>query len=495
MHRRSIPFHFPQNSSNRVKDNIGKRSLAKMILIFLFCITYRNTYAQKPTIICFGWDYPDVGQISKRIDSMQNTPFDGICFSLQKKSIMEAFDTQVKADSYFEYDKLRSLKWGKYTDNFIILRGYSKTGGNWFDDTAWFAIASNMRSLSKSMFTGKLKGILFDPEYYYQDTFYNPWTYSKTQYPNSTFEEVQDQVRQRGTQFITALQKYAIDFSFLSIWITSLIVEDKIHGPLEGTRHALLLPFVEGILLGKKPKVKIIDGNEFGYWYSKPSQFLGSADYLEKNTVELMRSAKAKQLATSIETSQPIFYDGILARHPSFERGFENPDKWKWLEENLKYAIATSTSNIVWFYYQQLNWWGDQVNDTLINILQNCKQSFIPGTKNMANAPNRLIQPKCDNVNKGTGYYYLNNPKKPMKTGDAAFTYSWDRKKKLLKLKYTNKIPASVSVFVNNALSLSINPSSSEDTIMLKKFTRGRMAILAKYKDNSEAAGLQSYNQ
>lgn len=423
---------------------------------------------------------------------MQNAPFDGICFSLQR-NIMEAFDTAVQKDTYFEYDNLRSLNWGRYEKNFIILRGFSKTGGNWFDDRGWLAIRSNMMALSKAMLVGKLSGILFDPEYYYEDKLYNPWTYNKNQYPNLSFEEVQNRVRARGTQFITALQRHKVDFSFLSIWITSLIVEDKNLGPLEGTRHALLLPFIEGILLGKNKKVNIIDGDEFAYWYSKPSQFLQSVDYLKKNTVELMRTRKAKQLATGITIAQPVFYDGILARHPSFELGFEVADKWRWLEENLKYAIATSTSNIVWFYYERVNWWKDKVNDTLINILQNAKSPFISDAQNKVATPNKLIQPKSYNVNTGKGYYYLYNPRKPMNTGAVAFSFRWAPGGKSLILDFTGKIPATVSVFVNNTLSASIHPKNFSESIKLNKITLGRLAVLAKYQDNSEACGLEGY--
>ena len=64
-------------------------------------------------IIEFGWDYPAISELAVRLDSMQNTPFDGICFSFQR-NIMEAFDTSLKNDGYFEFKQLQSLEWGKY---------------------------------------------------------------------------------------------------------------------------------------------------------------------------------------------------------------------------------------------------------------------------------------------------------------------------------------------------------------------------------------------
>ncbi|MEO5891600.1 MAG: hypothetical protein ABIQ31_15220 [Ferruginibacter sp.] len=485
MQKRSIANRYilPGNFATNIKSNARALISHTSILLFFCSAIFTGLSAQKPVIIGFGWDYPDVNQLSKRIDSMQNTPFDGVCFSLQR-DIVEVFDTVLQKDAYFKFDQLSSLKWGKYTNNFIFVRGYSKTGGNWFDDKAWLAITANMNNLSKAMLVSKSKGILFDPEYYYENKFYNPWTYNKTQYPNLSFEEVQDKVRERGKQYITALQKYTVDFSFLSIWLTSLIVEDKRLGPLEGIRQALLLSFIEGILLAKNKKVKVIDGDEFAYWYSKPSQFVESVDFLKKNTVELMRSAKGKKLAKDIQLAQPVFYDGILARHVSFERGVQSVDKWHWLKENLKYAIATSTSNMIWFYYERVNWWTDKVNDTLVNILQNTKDDFIPGRTNKLTAPN---------VNNGKGYYYFTNPKKPMETGEIAFTYILDTKRKFLTLSYAGKLPASLSVFINNTLSISFAPKNQEETIKLINYSPGKLSILAKYEGTVEASALEGY--
>lgn len=480
-----------------MKDLIGnKHILYRIILLACFIIFTPfsfKAFAQKPVLIEFGWDYPDINQVSNRIDSMQNTPFDGICISLQR-TIMEAFDTVAKKGNYFEYKKLKSLKWGKYTDNYFILRGFSKTGGNWFDDKAWITISKNMASLSKAMLIGKMKGILFDPEYYYEDKLYNPWTYSKTQYPSKSFEEIQEQVRKRGSQFIIALQQYKTDLSFISIWLTSLIAEEKKYTPFEGTRHALLLSFIEGILLGKNKKVKIIDGNEYAYWNYKPSQFFEAADFLRKNTFDIMKTKRAKQSVANIEIAQPIFYDGLLAKTPSFELGLDNATKWKWMEENMKYAIATSGS-ITWFYSERLNWWQNKVNDTLINILQNSKTVFtspVVAKKNKA-LKKEPANPNYNNVNEEKGYFYFANSKTPMKTGALAFTYKLNTNTKRLNISFAEKLPAEINVFANNRLSQAIKPINFTEILNLKNFSKGKLFILAKYNDTLEASAIQIY--
>lgn len=464
-------------------------TIFKIGITVLLSITNLTVSAQTK-LIEFGWDYPDAHQLSKNLPSMQSTPFDGICFSIQR-TIMEAFDTIKHNESYFEYPKLKKLQWGKYTDNFIILRGFGKSGGRWFDDKVWRIFLQNMNGLSKALLAGHIKGIMFDPEYYYENTFYNPWTYSKIQYPMQNFEEVQIKVKKRGTDFIRALQKYKTDISFLSIWITSLIAEEKKYTSIQDTRHALLISFIEGILEGKNKGVTVIDGNEYAYWNYKPSQFLESPELLKKITLELMKSNKAKRAVPGITIAQPIFYDGLMGRAPSFERGFDNTAKWKWLAENTKYAMAASKS-IVWFYSERLDWWKGEVNDTLIEILQKTKAAFDPNWT-LKNSSFKRPFSNSTLINEGKGYYYFTDIKTPMKTGKMAFSFSWNPATKNFQLHFIEKIPRTVVVFANNITTQINTPKKLNLIIKLENFFEGKIIVLAKYDTKIEASGIQLY--
>ncbi|MBL0358901.1 MAG: hypothetical protein IPP72_19445 [Chitinophagaceae bacterium] len=346
-----------------------------------------------------------------------------------------------------------------------------------------------MKGISKAIFTGKIKGVLLDAEYYTENPLDNPWTYTTEQYPHHSFEEVQDQVRKRGTQFIKALQQYTSNFSILSIWISSLIMDDEKVMPYQKTRHALLPHFIEGVLLGKTKGVQVIDGNELAYWNMKPSQFIESPDLIQKTTVRLMKPAKGRALAKTIQVSQPVFYDGLMVLHPRFNLGSESNLRWNWLEENIKHAVATSTSNVVWFYNERVDWWNGTINDTLVNILEHCKDGF---TKVAQAKPTALKISKYHNVNAGKGHFYSTDNKKPMQAGEPAFLYTWNNKSKQLKLTYPEKIPAGVTVFVNGVLSATIKPMAASDTVKLKTFTKGVIAVLAKYNDGKEASGFLS---
>lgn len=453
-----------------------------------------NTFsaiAQKNnTLIEFGWDYPDVTQLSVGLPLMQNTPFDGICFSLQR-NIMEAFDTAAKPSNYFEYTRLTNLQWGKYHNNFIILRGFGKQGGQWFDNSAWKIICDNMLALSKSMNTPNVKGILFDPEYYYEDPLNNPWTYSKKQYPGKSLLQVQAQVKKRGTIFINSLQKFKPDLSFISIWIASLISEERKYTPIQDTRHILLISFVEGILAGKNKSVSVIDGNEYAYWNYKPSQFFEATSFLKKNLHELIKTKSLQDEIDKIQVAQPIFYDGLLATAPFFEKGFSTTTKWSWLSENIKYAM-TSTDNITWFYSERLNWWTGNVNDTLSAILENAKNQLNDSRSNKQNKTNLpgFLQKGKQNINNGQGHFYSADEKTPMNVGKLAFNFNYDTTKGDLSIRFLDSIPQSLTVYVDGKLKYVYKPNSIRTIINIGLHKKGAVMILAKYNEKLEASAL-----
>lgn len=453
------------------------------ICVSFFCLVFLSPgKAQNPIIIEFGWDYPDVEQLHKKLDSIQNTPFDGICFSFQRE-IMEAFDTALKNRNYFNFEKIQKLRWGKYKSNYVIVRGSSRTGGNWFDDKAWENIVVNIENISKVLRAGGVDGVMFDPEYYHENPIYNPWTYDHNQYPSKKFEEVQQQVKKRGAQFIRALQKYKTGFNFLSIWLTSLIAEDLKVMPLEKTRHALLIAFFEGILEAKNKNTKITDGNEYAYWFTKPSQFLFSKDYLMQQNKILFKSSKAKAESQNIEIAQPIFYDGLMALHNRFDKQIANDDKWKWLKGNYENALLTS-DRITWFYSERINWWSNpNINDTLTTILKTRKSLSIPNKNN----PSFKIEQKTISR---VGYFNAMNFKKPMQNMDSAFSFEYKVKNNLLTVNFFEETPLEIFVYTNNRRYTHLsNLKAIKKAMFVLPAKTKKIIIQTTYRGKREASG------
>lgn len=467
-------------------------------LLPILCISSVSFTQRIPVkLIQFGWDYPDISQLYSNLSEMQNTPYDGFGFSLQRK-IPEAFDTSLLSGKYLDTIKLKQVNWGKYKNNFIILRGFSKTGPKWFNDTAWNRISINLRALSATAAISKnIRGILFDPEYYYDEPLTNSWTYNSKQYPNHSFKEVKEMVKKRGRQFIQALQTYKPNLDLLSLWIGGLVLEEsKFNIKQDSSLQALLPAFFEGIVEGKKTTVTIIDGNQLAYWYTKPSQFLDAVKSLRANTATLLQSETTKNAFKRISIGQPIFYDGIMAKIKTYDKGVAYADRWKWLEENVKYAMTT-TDEIVWFYSQRIvNWKRSPEIDSLFTILNTLKttinNNILTGNKIAGQVKKTENTP--GNLNTGKGYYYTGDKTKPMLFSDTAFSFSINRKTNNININFLSERPAFVELYINNKLIKKTVPQSTTTKIKLPFIKKGLMTIYCIYSTGKESSAIQVIN-
>ena len=450
--------------------------------------------AQTGKIIEFGWDYPSVDELARHLPAMQEQPFDGVCFSLQRQ-IMEAFDTLVHPPAYFTREQLRNLAWGHLKSNFVILRGFGVRGGCWFDNDRWAVFRKNLEFLSDAMKPAQIRGVLFDPEYYYEDAAYNPWTFSAAQYPGKTFEEVCNQVRLRGRECIRALQSHKPDLEFLSIWLISLYIEDLKTGPPENTRHALLVPFMEGVLLGKGAGVRIIEGNEFGYWFNRPSQFYESKDRLKTAMEHAFRNPAARKLVKQVAISQPIFYDGLLALAPDFRKGISVPECWRWMEENTRHAIASS-DEYTWLYTERVNWWKNQVNDTLVAIVKTARNLF----QNAAQSGKSALEDKYLNMaasglrfgtlNQRTGYFYQASRQHPMQIGARAFQLNSASDKQQWSVINCPMRTGNWHIWFNNR-PVPFQLFNGTPRFSIPKRKKGVLVVLAKFENETEAVAVE----
>ncbi len=51
---------------------------------------------------------------------------------------------------------------GKFTDNFLFVRGAGLSGAHWLDDESWTKIVKNIKYVSKALAFSKIKVIGFD---------------------------------------------------------------------------------------------------------------------------------------------------------------------------------------------------------------------------------------------------------------------------------------------------------------------------------------------
>jgi len=230
----------------------------------------------KKKIIETGWDVPYPDFIRDNIKEMEKRPFDGIIYRLNKYH--HVFDLRPWKKEEFQkpLDILAEIKWDKFKDNFLLLYSANDWGMDWFNDDHWKKITRHMKLISKAAGVGGCVGVCFDPEPYGAI----PWLYDKED-KNKSFEQVSAQVRLRGAQFMRAIQTHMPElkvlcylhfsyFSHIGREPDAKIRQQKLLETNPG--YALLPAFLLGMLEAAGPGVKMIDGNENSYYYTKALQ-------------------------------------------------------------------------------------------------------------------------------------------------------------------------------------------------------------------------------
>lgn len=415
-------------------------------------------------LIEFGWDSPSVSALKDNLSQREKTPFDGVCFSFDYNRYT-AFDTARYADSKFQYTDLSKIQWGKFTDNFLIVRGAGRTGARWLDDRSWANISQNIKKISKALDIAKAKGIAFDPEYYFKDSTLNPWKYAASWYNNLSYQEVGNYVRKRGQQFIQALQTYKPDVKILCLWLLGWVyVQNQTH-PIEETNMALYPFFVEGMLEGKNNSSEIIDGNESAYTYQSFMPFVRTGVNTRENQRKLINKSlhsKFKQ----VSVAQSVFFDYLYAKLPKYDKGFDKQTKEQWLKDNLYFAFKT-TDKYVWFYNQKINWWKNEIDPGVTEIITAVKD--------------KINSELNSNSIETTGKLSILNFKRKQGSSYQGVSYNYIKAKKLLEIKVLKNDIKNLQIYKNSFLIYNVNDPTTNFTVDLNgKYNTGNLIIMAK---------------
>lgn len=401
----------------------------KSILIaFLLILGLGNfSYAQSKKLLEFGWDYPDVDFLYENLDKVQNRPFEGIIFSFNR-NIYEIFDTADYSAKTFNQSRLDQLKWGRFTDNFIFTRGYTKTGAQWFNDKAWDKILKNTEALSKAINQKNIKGIIFDAEYYLEDPALDPFKYKPEYYKGKSFTEVYNMVQKRGAQFIQALEKHKPDVKVLSLWMYTLYFDNLNKSIINKSefRWPLMLPFIEGMMNGKGKGSTIIDGNENAYTYLLNHQYYEVGDGIRDAALRLSGISKRSNKYT---VASSIFYDYNFGLNNYPTKDWTKEEQINRFKMTLKESLS-GTDEYVWLYSERIDWWRKNENEKM-QIIESVKNNlykpenlsylnlFVPGEpkdytkkypyKAVYNARNKRLTLNIDTKSIKNIHIYKNN--------------------------------------------------------------------------------------
>jgi len=442
------------------------------VLLFNLCVCLfpsllsgQNNTGKK--IIEFGWDCPKVSMLKMDISQMENNvPFDGVVFTLDF-DIYSAFDTNDRAQPAYQYDELSKIDWKKLTDNFLLVRGVGIYNALWLNDNAWIKIVKNLTQISKSLSASKrIKGVGFDPEYYYSDPDNNPWIYKPSLYKNLSYQQVGTFVRLRGKQFIQALQTYKPDIQVLCFWLLGLVSIQSQTQPIAETGMALYPFFVEGMLQGQNKSSTIIDGNEYSYGFEKPENFIESGKYRREEGSKLI-SVSIQSKLQNVSIAQAVFFDLIYAKDPSYDRRFDKTTKERWLRYNSYNAFKT-TDKYVWFYNERINWWKGLVDTGVARIINE--------VKNIVNIEQNNTNPQIN------GYSGIHDFKEILPNSYHGISFIYTQKTNELYIKLLDVGIKNIQVFNNSRVIYAINSPPTDFTINLngKYFKKGNLIILAK---------------
>jgi len=336
-----------------------------MMVVLCYLLFFSPELSGQPRpakkIVEYGWDVPYPDFVRDHIRQMEQRPFEGIIF--RTRGFDHAFEVQPwsKEKLQEQLDVLGQIQWVRFTDNFLILYAASQWGMDWFSDEHWRIIEENLKLFSLAVQTGHCVGVCFDPEPYGTD----PWVYPGS-YSDKSFEEVCAKVRQRGKQFIRALQTHRPEMKWLSFFQFGLydsILDEpdaKVRQEkLRQTTWMVLLPsFLLGVLEGAEPNTILIDGNETAYYYEDSEPYYRAYHTIHQRALSMVPEDLRAKYRCQVQAGAALYIDQVTGVRPDDVLSHYMPaeDQLRFFEHNVYYALTTA-DEYVWCYSERMNWW------------------------------------------------------------------------------------------------------------------------------------------
>lgn len=313
-------------------------------------------------LIEYGWDVPNPDFVAANITEMEKRPFDGLILRPKASPSGQVFAGGKWKAETFEADMaaLKSVKWGKFKHNFLIM--YAASEQDWFSDEDWANVLSNVNLMAQLAKAGRCD-LAFDAEPYGM----NPWSYAEQKHAKEkTYAEYAAKARQRGGQFIEAIGKVIPDNVLLTFFTFSMFagmadIPDpaKREDALKQHGYGLYYPFLLGVLDKIGPRMSITDGNEPSYYYPYAESYLSAYHMMRQQALGLIPPELVSKFQTNTQASQALYMDYVFARvdWPNIPSKFMTPeDQAKWFESDVYWALKT-TDEYVWCYSEKMNWW------------------------------------------------------------------------------------------------------------------------------------------
>jgi hypothetical protein len=330
-------------------------------------------------ILEWGWDTPSPTYVREHVKEMEKQPFDGLVMTLtangkhdlsQRPARQNCFPSgtfggkPLKIENYKEsVEALRAIQFEKFTDNFLRCN-VTPGDRDWFEEE--FPAAANVAFLASVAHDCHLKGIMLDTEAYDGQLF----NYKRQKQSSShSLEDYRKQVRQRGREWMNA-----INASYLDITIIVSLAYSMAHFPDENAEKYQLLPdFLDGILEAAKPGAIVYDGWEWAYNFRTEKEFADTRKIIRETALTWTAVPDAMRAHWRASFGLWLDYDSHWDAQ-DFSKNFFTPAEFAYsVHEGLKY-----TDRYVWIWSQKPDWWRGNIPQAYIDALKQARQQDLP---------------------------------------------------------------------------------------------------------------------
>ncbi len=331
--------------------------LAGMICLLSGSVSAQESVTPKK-LIEWGWDEPDTKFMRQNMEKMEQLPFDGVVFHVVSSKggnlTWEMWGGRKFELAEFQHsiDNLKATPFRRLTDRFLRVN-VSPGNVDWFDDQAWAVVPHNVGVAAKIAKQGGCKGFMFDVEQY-NDQLFN---YGKQKHhATKSFDEYRAKVRQRGQEWMKAVNEAYPDITLLMAYAYSITggqPKDRV-----GASYGLLGDFLDGMLDVCTPQTKIVDGWEGAYRYKKQEQFTEAYERIKVKLADL--SADPEKYRRHFTAGFGIWMDANWRKvgwhTDDLSKNFFSPVEF---EKSVRLALQR-TDEYVWIYTEKPRWWTNQ---------------------------------------------------------------------------------------------------------------------------------------
>jgi hypothetical protein len=329
--------------------------LIAVILLLLLIVS--ATAVPSPTkgklILQYGFDVPTTNFVRANIADMEKVPFDGITISDGLGWRAWSRNKLAETDIAKTVENLKATRFKKFKHNLIPLITYfpdDQSIVDWFEPE-WSNIAYNAALIARSAKQGKCAGIVFDAEQYGN---YKMWNYEGA-LKSRPFEEVSAKVKERGREFIRAINKEFRNPVILVLWAYELPIVYP-GGPGELPAYPLLMSFLDGIIDAATPGTVLVDGYEYAYGYISQKAFMAGRKMI-KDTARNKISSVPEAFDKHVQYGCPVYPDMWSSQILSYD--IDNPENNLFTPEYFRTALynaMTASDKYVWVYNEHLRW-------------------------------------------------------------------------------------------------------------------------------------------